>query len=137
MPDNDDHSHEEVGYGKPPRHTQFRKGVSGNPRGRPKGTRTWATILKRTLQERVVINENGVRKTVTKLEAMFKQWGNKAASGDLLATRHLTPLYIAAEAETAPELDRSSLSETDQKVMARFLQRLQKPDKGEDNGNND
>ena len=58
---------ERVGYGNPPKHTRFRKGESGNPQGRPKGTLNMATVLARTLRERVVINENGQRKVVTKL----------------------------------------------------------------------
>lgn len=55
MSDNDDHSHEDVGCGKPPEHTRFRKGVSGNPRGRPKGAPSLSAIVERTLQEKVVI----------------------------------------------------------------------------------
>src|ERR1035437_5871182 len=82
MPDDRDKTYD-VGFGKPPSHGQFRKGVSGNPRGRPKGKRNLATVLERTLEEKVVINENGERKTVTKLEAALKQMVNKAAGGDL------------------------------------------------------
>ncbi len=137
MPDSDDHLQEEVGYGKPPKHTQFQKGVSGNPRGRPKGALSLSAIVKRTLKEKVVINENGVRKTVTKLEAAVKQVANKSASGDLLAMRQLTPLAVAAEIETTLARNNPDLSEADQKVMTRFLQRLQKTEKGEDDGNND
>ena len=135
MPDNNDHSHNDVGYAKPPRHAQFPKGVSGNPRGRPKGSRNWATIFKRALQEKVVINENGVRKTVTKLEAIFKQLINKGTSGDLLATRQITPLCIATEIETEDARNKSDLSEPDQKVMKRLLEKLQKSKEGENNGN--
>jgi hypothetical protein len=137
MPDNDDHSHEEVGYGKPPRHTQFRKGESGNPRGRPKGALSLSGVVKRMLKETVVINENGVRKTVTKLEAAVKQVINKAASGDLQAMRQLTPLASVAETEVAVAKNNPDLSEADRKVMARFLHGLQKPKEGKDNGNND
>jgi len=57
----------DVGYGKPPQNFRFKQGRSGNPRGRPKGTLNMATVLARTLREKVVIDENGKRKTVTKL----------------------------------------------------------------------
>jgi hypothetical protein len=60
-----------VGYGSP-NGTRFKKGQSGNPQGRPKGTLNLATVLWRALREKVVIYENGRRKSVTKLEASVK-----------------------------------------------------------------
>jgi Family of unknown function (DUF5681) len=94
-------------------------------------------VLERTLKERVVINENGTRKTVTKLEAAIKQLANKAASGDLLAMRLLTALASSAEIGTATAPNKSDFYEADQKVMVRMLEKLQKSEKGEDDGNSD
>ena len=71
-----------VGYGKPPRHTRFKKGQSGNPKGRPQGAKNSATLLNEALSEPVVVIENGRRKTITKKQAILKQIVNKAASGD-------------------------------------------------------
>ena len=81
-----------VGYGKPPAQFQFQKGVSGNPNGRPKGKPNLLTVLQRAMYERVVINENGQRNTITKLEAAVKQLVNKSASGDLNAFKILLSL---------------------------------------------
>ena len=72
----------EVGYGKPPLRTRFQKGQSGSPKGRPRGSRNATTILNEALNERVVVTENGRRKSATKLEVIFKQLVNKAAQGD-------------------------------------------------------
>ena len=72
----------EVGYGKPPRHSRFKKGSSGNPKGRPRGSKNSTTLLNEALDEPVVVSENGRRKTITKKEAIIKQIVNKAASGD-------------------------------------------------------
>jgi hypothetical protein len=72
----------EVGYAKPPRGSQFKKGQSGNRRGRPRGAKNLTTILEQALGERVVISEHGRRKTATKMEVIFKQLTNKAAQGD-------------------------------------------------------
>lgn len=72
----------EVGYGKPPRETRFRKGRSGNPRGRPRGSRNFASLIEEALAEPVIITENGRRKKATKLQAIVKQVVNKAAQGD-------------------------------------------------------
>ena len=49
----------EVGYSKPPRHTRFVKGQSGNPRGRPPGAKNFATLLSEALNETVIVTENG------------------------------------------------------------------------------
>lgn len=81
-----------VGKGKPPHHTRFQKGQSGNPKGRLRGSKNVATLLAQVLRERVVITENGRRKTITKLEAMLKQLANKAASGDHRAIKLLISL---------------------------------------------
>ena len=88
MPTHDDPAYL-VGYGKPPRHTRFRKGQSGNPKGRPAGTRNLATLVEQTLDEPVVINENGRRKTIRKREALVKLLTNKAVAGDQRAFKLL------------------------------------------------
>jgi hypothetical protein len=72
----------QVGYGKPPGRTQFKKGQSGNPKGRPHGSKNATTLLKEALSEPVIITENGRRRTITKKEAIITQIVNKAASGD-------------------------------------------------------
>jgi hypothetical protein len=86
-----------VGYCNPPEHTRFKTGQSGNPRGRPKGTLSMASVLERTLREKVIINESGRRRSVTKLEAAIKQLTNKAASGELKALQLLAALMRSAD----------------------------------------
>lgn len=115
---------ERVGYGCPPRSTRFRKGQSGNPNGRPKGRLNVATVLARTLRERVVINEHGKRKTITKLEAAIKQLVNKAASGELRALRHLVELARAAEKESLQPVQQTAVGELDRDVIKGLLDRF-------------
>ena len=81
-----------VGKGKPPEHTRFQKGQSGNRTGRRKGSKNVATLLEQVLNERVVVTENGKRRQITKLQAMLKQLANQAASGDHRAIKQLMPL---------------------------------------------
>ena len=120
----------EVGYGKPPGATRFKKGVSGNPRGRPKGSLNVATVFVKTLREKVVINESGQRKTVTKLEAALKQLVNKAASGDIRALRQLLESARDAEAKQNPSGGQHPvIEELDQEVIDGILKRFQE---GED-----
>ena len=115
---------DEIGYGRPPKRTQFRKGVSGNPKGRPKESRNLATVLAKALQERVVVNENGRRRTVTKLDAAVAQLVNKSASGDLAALRQLMTLAGSTE-EELPGSNETQVSEADAKFMKSVLKRLE------------
>jgi len=87
-------------------------------------------VLERALREKVVINENGRRKTVTKLEASIKQLTNKAASGELKALQLLAALVRSAEErvikETTPN---STVGEFDEKVFLGILNRLEATNK--------
>jgi hypothetical protein len=86
-----------VGYGHPPVEHQFRKGQSGNPAGRPKGSRNMSTLIQKALFETVVVNVNGRRKKVSKLEAAFIQQANRAAGGDAQATRLMLDVLVGSE----------------------------------------
>jgi predicted phage terminase large subunit-like protein len=91
----------EVGYGKPPRGTGFKKGLSGNPRGRPPGSKNLATLLNDALNdalnEPVTITENGRRRKITKREAVIKQLVNKSASSDARSLKILLDLMLSLE----------------------------------------
>ena len=66
-----------VGYSKPPRHSRFVKGQSGNPRGRPPGAKNLKTLLNKALNERVTVTEHGGRRKITKREAIVTQLVNR------------------------------------------------------------
>jgi hypothetical protein len=127
-----------VGYCNPPERTRFKKGQSGNRHGRPKGALNMATVLERTLRERVVINENGKRKTITKLEAAFKQLSNKAASGELKALQLLSALVRSAEDRTVQAtISKSALEEDDKKVIFGIMKRFEAARKENQKGSNE
>lgn len=112
----------EVGYGRPPKSTQFQPGQSGNPKGRPKGSLNLATILDRAVRERVMIVEKGKQKSITKLEAAAKQLANKAASGDFRALQLLLPHLAGVDASLAATSEAPGTD--DQAVMAELMQRF-------------
>ena len=63
----------EVGYKKPPRNRQFKKGQSGNPKGRPKDARNFATDFDKELNALIPVTENGKRTRISKRLAIVKQ----------------------------------------------------------------
>lgn len=71
-----------IGYGRPPRHSQFKPGQSGNPRGRPKGSKSRATILRRILNEKISFREGDRMKRVSKYEGIHRTQVHKALKGD-------------------------------------------------------
>ena len=85
----------EVGYGKPPKHGQFKKGQSGNAKGRPKGARALKRDLKDELDEMVTIVENGQETTLSKQRLLLKQLMSKGAKGDIRAIQKLFELTIS------------------------------------------
>src|SRR5215472_16563587 len=109
----------EVGYGKPPRHTRFEKGRSGNPRGRPLGAKNLPTLLSEALNERVtIVAEGGRRRRVSKREAVITQLVNRSAKADLRATKILLDILQEIERRTEPASPETSVfSAADEKVI--------------------
>ena len=81
-----------VGYRRPPKATQFAAGKSGNPKGRPKGSRSVGAVLNDILQQKIVVTENGKTRRIPALEVMLRRLANDAMHSDPHARRLLVSL---------------------------------------------
>jgi Family of unknown function (DUF5681) len=115
----------EIGYGKPPQASRFRKGESGNPAGRPKGSKNLATLFEKELKERIRINENGRSRSITKQEAMVKYLVNKALSGDRRLLQLMLDEIRLLENRAASSAS-AVIDEADQQVMRHLQDRLRR-----------
>jgi hypothetical protein len=123
----------EVGRGKPPKHTQFKKGQSGNPRGRPRGAKNLATLVGEALDQKVTITEQGRRRKISKREAIITQLVNRSASADLKATTILLGMMQEIERRTGASTEPAALSEADREVLQFIRNRRLADQTGETN----
>ena len=105
----------EVGYRKPPRHTQYRPGQSGCPAGRRKGVRNLKTDVKRILAMKVKVKENGRSSTKSTQEAALMVLRETAFNGNTRALVHLLELALrfnndeAGQTQQLPADDQATL----------------------------
>lgn len=115
-----------VGPGKPPLHTRFKKGQSGNPRGRQ--AKNLPALLVEALNQPVAITENGRRRQVTKREAVIAQLVDKSAAADLRATKMLLDILkdIEKHAGKAPAREPAPFTTADEEVLETLFARLRR-----------
>ncbi len=112
-----------VGYGNPPRRSQFKPGQSGNPKGRRKAARGTQAIIDAELNSRVPIIEGGRRRTITKRELLAKQLVKKAIEGDPKAVAAIMKIDSAKTQANEAVLgaDQASTAELDAMALDLFL----------------
>jgi Family of unknown function (DUF5681) len=114
-----------VGYGRPPAHSRVKPGQVLNPRGRPKGQRNVATVLRKTLTERTKVREGHRTRSVTKLDAIVLKLINDAGLGNAKAQANLFAL-MRAVGLTGPADEpthQQPFTADDQAVIAEYLER--------------
>ena len=95
----------EVGYCKPPLTTRFRKGQSGNPKGRGKGMKNFNAAFMKAMNQKVTVSLNGKPKKISKLDAAAMQLANNAARGDKNSIQFAVALMQALEPPVQVEQD--------------------------------
>ena len=114
----------EVGYGKPPQETRFRKGQSGNPAGRRKGSRGLKADLHDELNARLTISIAGKKVKDTTQRLMLRTLATRAASGNVQATRLLVDLIMQVFGPGDRGGEAQSLSAMDRALLDRALARI-------------
>jgi hypothetical protein len=115
----------EIGYCKPPKHTQFKPGQSGHPDGRPRGQRNFRTAVREALKDKITIREGDRTRTVSKMDAIIQVTFNKALKGDAKALVAFLQLARSAGLmDEEPELSSTeSISAEDEAILADYLDR--------------
>ena len=115
-----------IGRGRPPLHTRFKKGQSGNPRGPRPRQKNLPALLVAALNEPVVASADGDSRQITKREAVIAQLVDMSTGADLRAMKMLIDMLkdIEERAGTAPLPKASPLTPADEEVVENLLARL-------------
>jgi hypothetical protein len=133
----------QVGYKRPPKAHQFKKGQSGNPRGRKKGSKGYDTLMREQLTQKIKVSVGGKVKVVAFAEALIMSLKRRALEGDRAAIAQLIPLiqrYALLEADEEP-WDLSVLDDDEFEEFERLLGKISvmgenKPESQSDNNTN-
>ncbi len=118
----------DIGYRKPPRQSQFRRGESGNPRGRPKGTKNLKTDLMEELSEMISVREGDRSQNVSKQRAVLKTLTARALQGDARSAALLISMMmrLLETGEGAPDVD-DGLNDDEVSILNDFEDRARRP----------
>jgi hypothetical protein len=96
-----------VGKGRPPLKSRWTKGQSGNPKGRPRGSKNLDTIVMEIMSKKIRYTENGKTRTTTTREAIFTVMAQQALKGDLKSADYLLARDAEIAKKTPPAYRRS------------------------------
>ena len=125
----DDDDNDDIGYGKPPRHSRFKPGQSGNPKGKKKGTRSFSTEVRATLGMPVVLTDSDRPRKVTTSAAALMRLREKALKGDSRSLDRLIDLSRQYGDETAAASQQ--MSDEDAAILADYEARILEKHAGE------
>lgn len=124
----------QIGYGKPPEHSRFKPGQSGNPKGKRNGQKGYRSIVRDVLNEKVTVRTARGSKKMTKLEALVQTNVNKGLNGDaksadlvLKIAREVGLTDDVADAIETARMD--NLAEEDKAILERHFRRKERDKK--------
>ena len=134
----DDTNDYDVGYGKPTKHSRFKPGQSGNPKGRPKRARNFKTDLREELEAPITITEGGQSRVVSRQAALIKRTTEKALNGDLRAVEMLVKWVGIHLLEDPEALAKQPMAQEDLALLERYgISRDRGSDEGAEENNDE
>ena len=115
------HADNRVGYRRPPRHSRFQPGQSGNPRGRPPGVKSLSDIVRKIVGQKVTVTENGRARRIPRLEAILLRAAGEASRGDARALRLLLQLTERYGESAQTGAEREMTGAEDLAILRRYL----------------
>ena len=112
-----------VGNKRPPRHSQFRPGQSGNPKGRPPKSRNLKTDLLDELSEQIRIRDGDRNQNISKQRALLKAGVNRGLGGDVKAIAWVFGLVARLFDDTPPSKTEQALKPSDVAIVEDFIAR--------------
>lgn len=112
-----------IGYGSPPEHTRFKKGQSGNSKGRPKRRASFADDLTSELSEVIQVTEGGRLRRISKQRALIKAMTAGALKGDSRAASLLMRWCAQVIDANSDSNAAPALSASDRKIVEDYLER--------------
>lgn len=111
----------EVGYCRPPKQHQFKPGQSGNPKGRPKGAKNEATILREILEHKISLQEGGRLRKISVRQAILLKMADGALKGDTKKAAFVLDRYRRTEGD---EIDATEIDPRDEQLFDSFYRRV-------------
>jgi hypothetical protein len=113
----------EIGHGRPPEKNQFKKGESGNPLGRRKGSRNLKTELTALMEGKTPLIIDGKKQLVSRRLALLLRLMVDGCRGNVKAASKLLDLDFKYSAEAGSETSESAQDKAiqDVRIIERFL----------------
>lgn len=113
---------QDIGYGKPPKAYQYKQGQSGNPKGRPKGAKSEATILLEIINRRIEVRQNGRVRKITILEGILHRLAEDSLKGNTKSAAFVLNRLAAIASTVGTE---SEINPDDKTVLNAYLRKFQ------------
>lgn len=113
-----------VGYCSPPREHRFKSGQSGNPKGRPKGSRNIETLYREILDMKITTSVGGRTQTMTALKAVLIKQMQKALAGDFRSMEAVIEAQIRYAESQDARTDARELADRSMAILDRARERM-------------